>query len=92
MLFPSNVKELFKLCYLFFFFLQKIAFEENVRRQVETGSSPYPDIEAECTAPPLCQEFQTARLILSHFGLLSIEALQVIIWKLINTLDETSVL
>ncbi|XP_076069482.1 ral GTPase-activating protein subunit beta isoform X2 [Oratosquilla oratoria] len=53
----------------------QIAFEENVRRQVETRPSHYPDVETECSAPPLCHEFQTARLLLSHFGLLSIEAL-----------------
>ncbi|RZF35527.1 hypothetical protein LSTR_LSTR010218 [Laodelphax striatellus] len=29
------------------------------------------DTEAECTPPPLCHEFQTARLFLSHFGFLS---------------------
>ena len=36
----------------------------------------YSDVEVECAAPPLCQEFQTARLLLSHLGLLSLENLQ----------------
>ncbi|XP_069947395.1 ral GTPase-activating protein subunit beta isoform X3 [Cherax quadricarinatus] len=54
----------------------QIAFEENTRRQVERETSEYPDVETECVAPPLCLEFQTARLLLSHFGFLSIDALQ----------------
>ena len=31
----------------------------------------------ECKAPPLCQEFQTARLFLSHLGFISLDNLQV---------------
>ncbi|XP_069158153.1 ral GTPase-activating protein subunit beta isoform X4 [Procambarus clarkii] len=54
----------------------QIAFEENTRREVERETSEYPDVETECVAPPLCLEFQTARLLLSHFGFLSIDALQ----------------
>ncbi|KAG0723198.1 Ral GTPase-activating protein subunit beta [Chionoecetes opilio] len=54
----------------------QIAFEENVQRQVERETSEYPDVETECVAPPLCHEFQTARLLLSHFGFLSLDALQ----------------
>ncbi|KAK7085954.1 hypothetical protein SK128_026619 [Halocaridina rubra] len=54
----------------------QIAFEENTRRQVEREITEYPDVETECVAPPLCHEFQTARLLLSHFGFLSIDALQ----------------
>lgn len=27
----------------------------------------------ECTPPPVCHDFQTARLFLSHFGLLSLD-------------------
>lgn len=54
----------------------QIAFEDNVRRQVEREISEYPDVETECVAPPLCHEFQTARLLLSHFGFLSLDALQ----------------
>ena len=33
--------------------------------------------ESECREPEPCQEFQTARLILSHLGLLNIGALRV---------------
>lgn len=55
----------------------QIAFEDSVRRQVERETSEYPDVETECVAPPLCHEFQTARLLLSHFGFLSLDALQV---------------
>lgn len=54
----------------------QIAFEENVQRQVERETSEYPDVETECVAPSLCHEFQTARLLLSHFGFLSLDALQ----------------
>lgn len=32
----------------------------------------------ECQSPPLCNEFQTARLFLSHIGFLSVEGLQVL--------------
>ena len=34
--------------------------------------------ESECQAPEPCQEFQTARLILSHLGLLNMSSLRVI--------------
>lgn len=55
----------------------QVAFEDNVRHQVERETTEYPDVETECAAPPLCHEFQTARLLLSHFGFLSLDALQV---------------
>ncbi|XP_071439557.1 ral GTPase-activating protein subunit beta isoform X3 [Hetaerina americana] len=32
--------------------------------------------QVECTPPPVCHEFQTARLFLSHFGFLSSESLK----------------
>lgn len=32
----------------------------------------------ECQPPSLCNEFQTARLFLSHIGFLAVESLQVI--------------
>lgn len=54
----------------------QVAFEDNVRHQVERETTEYPDVETECAAPPLCHEFQTARLLLSHFGFLSLDALQ----------------
>ncbi|XP_078410946.1 ral GTPase-activating protein subunit beta isoform X4 [Cetorhinus maximus] len=36
----------------------------------------FPDPVTECIPPPPAQEFQTARLLLSHFGFLSLEALK----------------
>ncbi|PWA28155.1 hypothetical protein CCH79_00017974, partial [Gambusia affinis] len=39
-------------------------------------SKSFPDSQAECKPPPPSQEFQTARLFLSHFGFLSLEALK----------------
>ena len=33
--------------------------------------------EGECVNPPVKQEFQTARLLLTHLGVLSIDSLQV---------------
>ncbi|XP_068208219.1 ral GTPase-activating protein subunit beta isoform X4 [Palaemon carinicauda] len=54
----------------------QIAFEDNIRRQVEREITDYPDVETECVALPLCHEFQTARLLLSHFGFLSLDSLQ----------------
>jgi hypothetical protein len=35
--------------------------------------SPFP----ECVPPPACHEYQTARLFLSHFGFLSLDAVNV---------------
>lgn len=32
----------------------------------------------ECTPPPACHDFQTARLFLSHFGLLSLDEVNII--------------
>lgn len=39
-------------------------------------NKPYPDPLTDCKPPPPAQEFQTARLFLSHFGFLSLEALK----------------
>lgn len=50
------------------------------RRCKETGG-PFP----ECTPPPACHEFQTARLFLSHFGFLSLDAAGVSYWQLHDT-------
>ncbi len=35
------------------------------------------EAKSECQPPSLCNEFQTARLFLSHIGFLSVEGLQV---------------
>lgn len=44
-------------------------------------SKPFPDPQTDCKPPPPAQEFQTARLFLSHFGFLSLEALKVRIYR-----------
>ncbi|XP_039292662.1 ral GTPase-activating protein subunit beta isoform X3 [Nilaparvata lugens] len=43
---------------------------DSVARNKATVARQH-DTDAECTPPPLCHEFQTARLFLSHFGFLS---------------------
>lgn len=42
------------------------------------GSKSFPDVLTDCKPPSPSQEFQTARLFLSHFGFLSLEALKVL--------------
>ncbi|KAK1796416.1 hypothetical protein P4O66_009468 [Electrophorus voltai] len=39
-------------------------------------NKPFPDPLTDCKPPPPAHEFQTARLFLSHFGFLSLEALK----------------
>lgn len=50
--------------------------EEAMRRVVlqTENSLPFPDPDRECCPPPVKHEFQTARLFLSHFGLLSLDS------------------
>ncbi|XP_053405362.1 ral GTPase-activating protein subunit beta-like isoform X3 [Mercenaria mercenaria] len=57
---------------------QQTQFENNIgrRSQVEAARRPFPNPAMECKPPKLCQEFQTARLFLSHYGFLSLEALR----------------
>lgn len=43
------------------------------QRRCKETDGPFP----ECTPPPACHEFQTARLFLSHFGFLSLDAASV---------------
>lgn len=48
--------------------------ERQAEEEHKVGRTPAKaqmDPDMECTPPPLCHEFQTARLFLSHFGLLS---------------------
>jgi hypothetical protein len=56
---------------------QQTQFENNIgrRSQVEAARRKTPPME--CKQPKVCQEFQTARLFLSHYGFLSLEALKV---------------
>ena len=52
---------------------QAVAEEEL---EAATTSSQQYRVEGECCPPPPCTDFQTARLILSHLGLLTIPALR----------------
>lgn len=63
---------------------QQIVFETSIdqRSEEEWRKKSFPDPITECKPPPPAQEFQTARLFLSHFGFLSLEALKVI-WYLL---------
>ncbi|XP_063311815.1 ral GTPase-activating protein subunit beta isoform X3 [Pelobates fuscus] len=45
-------------------------------KEEEWRKKNYPDPVTECKPPSPAQEFQTARLLLSHFGFLSLEALK----------------
>jgi hypothetical protein len=50
--------------------------------------SPFP----ECIPPPACHEYQTARLFLSHFGFLSLDAANVSYNHLFNCSRKLNVL
>ncbi|XP_031724676.1 ral GTPase-activating protein subunit beta isoform X1 [Anarrhichthys ocellatus] len=57
---------------------KQIEYEGTLERHSEEiwKTKPYPDPQTDCKPPPPSQEFQTARLFLSHFGFLSLEALK----------------
>ncbi|XP_069508231.1 ral GTPase-activating protein subunit beta isoform X4 [Ambystoma mexicanum] len=57
---------------------KQIAYENALDqlKEEEWTKKSYPDHITECKPPPAAQEFQTARLLLSHFGFLSLEALK----------------
>ncbi|KAK2520565.1 Ralgapb [Columba guinea] len=57
---------------------QQILFEASIdqKSEEEWRKKSFPDPVTECKPPPPAQEFQTARLFLSHFGFLSLEALK----------------
>ncbi|XP_027897478.1 ral GTPase-activating protein subunit beta isoform X4 [Xiphophorus couchianus] len=57
---------------------KQIDYENTLERRSEEllKSKSFPDPPTECKPPPPSQEFQTARLFLSHFGFLSLEALK----------------
>ncbi|XP_043946127.1 ral GTPase-activating protein subunit beta isoform X2 [Protopterus annectens] len=57
---------------------KQINYENNLEQLSEDQwlSKTFPDPDTECMPPPPAQEFQTARLFLSHFGFLSLEALK----------------
>lgn len=54
----------------------QLEFEEAMKRvgQQTENSLPFPDPDRECYPPPVKHEFQTSRLFLSHFGLLSFDS------------------
>lgn len=58
---------------------KQIEYENALERHSDEiwKSKCFPDSQTECKPPPPSQEFQTARLFLSHFGFLSLEALKV---------------
>ena len=58
---------------------KQIEYENALERHSEEiwKSNTFPDPQTDCKPPPPSQEFQTARLFLSHFGFLSLEALKV---------------
>ncbi|XP_078313092.1 ral GTPase-activating protein subunit beta-like isoform X3 [Crassostrea virginica] len=60
-------------------FIEKQAqFEAQVsqKKQQEMKSMPFPNKDTECKPPKITEEFQAARLFLSHYGFLSLEALK----------------
>ncbi|OWK03158.1 hypothetical protein Celaphus_00007973, partial [Cervus elaphus hippelaphus] len=59
---------------------QQIAYEIHLEQQSEEElqKRSFPDPVTDCKPPPPAQEFQTARLFLSHFGFLSLEALKIL--------------
>ncbi|XP_069691801.1 ral GTPase-activating protein subunit beta isoform X2 [Periplaneta americana] len=55
------------------------------QKRCKEAEGPFP----ECTPPPACQEFQTARLFLSHFGFLSLDAVNGNVGSSLTALDTT---
>ncbi|XP_066520309.1 ral GTPase-activating protein subunit beta isoform X3 [Hoplias malabaricus] len=58
--------------------VKQIEYETALEHYTEElwRNKPFPDPLTDCKPPPPAQEFQTARLFLSHFGFLSLEALK----------------
>ncbi|KAI4894193.1 hypothetical protein NFI96_011735 [Prochilodus magdalenae] len=58
--------------------VKQIEYETALEHYTEDlwRNKPFPDPLTDCKPPPPAQEFQTARLFLSHFGFLSLEALK----------------
>lgn len=57
---------------------KQIAYETDLDllKEEEWNKNSYPDPAIDCKPPVTSEEFQTARLLLSHFGFLSLEALK----------------
>lgn len=51
--------------------LGRLLERQAIAERQEPSTPVRTDPETECSPPTLCQEFQTARLFLSHFGFLS---------------------
>ncbi|XP_041112421.1 ral GTPase-activating protein subunit beta-like isoform X1 [Polyodon spathula] len=58
--------------------VKQVEYELALERHSEDlwRNKSFPDPVTDCKPPPPAQEFQTARLLLSHFGFLSLEALK----------------
>ncbi|XP_036388548.1 ral GTPase-activating protein subunit beta-like [Megalops cyprinoides] len=58
--------------------VKQVEYESALERQCEDlwRNKSFPDPLTDCRPPPPAQEFQTARLFLSHLGFLSLEALK----------------
>lgn len=58
---------------------KQVEYEAALERHSEEiwKKKPFPDPLVDCRPPSSSQEFQSARLFLSHFGFLSLEALKV---------------
>ncbi|RXM95014.1 Ral GTPase-activating protein subunit beta [Acipenser ruthenus] len=58
--------------------VKQMEYESALERHSEDlwRNKSFPDPVTDCKPPPPAQEFQTARLLLSHFGFLSLEALK----------------
>lgn len=52
---------------------RQINLESKMSENLKDTATQYEKIE-ECAPPQICQEFQTARLFLSHFGFLNVKA------------------
>lgn len=70
---------------------KQIEYENALERHSEEiwKSKQFPDPQTDCKPPPPSQEFQTARLFLSHFGFLSLEALKVEKYDLSNLIFQS---
>ncbi|XP_035238591.1 ral GTPase-activating protein subunit beta-like isoform X4 [Anguilla anguilla] len=57
---------------------QQVEYESSLEQQRQDlwNSKTFPDPQVDCKPPSPAQEFQTARLFLSHLGFLSLEALK----------------
>ncbi|XP_060069949.1 ral GTPase-activating protein subunit beta-like isoform X1 [Ylistrum balloti] len=71
-------KERANLTKLKSFIEKQVQFENQIssRSKQDLSKSKFPNPDTECKPPKVTQEFQTARLFLSHYGFLSLESLK----------------